>query len=70
MAQSKGKKPRKSKAASVKLHGSMPKVTLDMPLDDKKIAAIKRCLAKGRLTMTVSKVDFAAGTLGEGWLYD
>jgi hypothetical protein len=62
-------KGRKAKAASIEV-GSIPKLKLDMPLDDRKIAAIKRCLAKGKLTITVSKVDLATGRLGDPYLYD
>lgn len=70
MAQPKGKGSRKAKSPSIKLQGNIPKLKLDMPLDDKKIAAIKRCLAKGKLTITVSKVDLTRGRLGDAWLYD
>ena len=41
-----------------------------MPLDDRKVAQIKRCLAKGKLKITVSKLDLAAGKVGDPWLYD
>ena len=64
------RKARKAKPASVKLQGGIPKLTLNMPLDDRKIEAIKRCIAKGTLKITVSRVDLAAGRLGAGWLYD
>ena len=46
------------------------KVTLNMPLDAKKAAAIQRCLKKGALRVTLNKVDLATGRLGDGWLYD
>jgi hypothetical protein len=55
---------------TIKVTGNIPKLKLDMPLDAKKIKAIQACIAKGRLTITVSKVDLAAGKLGEAWLYD
>ena len=64
------KKQVKKKAASIAVHGNIPKLRLDMPLDAKKIKAIQRCIEKGRLTITVSKVDLAAGRLGDSWLYD
>jgi len=63
------KKPTKN-SPSIAIQGNLPKLKLDMPLDAKKIKAIQRCLAKGRLTITVSKVDLAAGRLGESYLYD
>ena len=62
-------KPKKT-SPSVKVHGQIPKLTLDMPLDDAKVKAIQRCIAKGRLTITVNKVDLAAEKIGEAWLYD
>jgi anti-sigma28 factor (negative regulator of flagellin synthesis) len=57
-------------AASVSMQGALPKLSLTMPLDKQKISAIQRCIAKGTLKITVSKVDFAAGKIGEAWLYD
>ena len=48
----------------------IPKIELDMPLDEKRIKAIQKCLEKGRLRVTVNKVDLATGRLGDGWLYD
>jgi hypothetical protein len=67
--------PVKKKAASKKTRGiavagSIPKLKLEFPLDDKKIAEIQRCLAKGKLTLTVSRVDLGAGRADDPWLYD
>lgn len=64
------RKKASSGKATVAVQGSIPKLTIDMPLDEKKIAAIKRCLAKGRLKITVSRVDLATGRLADPWLYD
>jgi hypothetical protein len=64
------KKKAAAKKASIAVRGEIPKVTLEMPLDDKKVAAIKRCIAKGRLKITLSRVDLAGGRLGDAWLYD
>lgn len=58
------------KSSTISLMGAIPKLKLDMPLDAKKIKAIQRCLEKGQLTITVGKVDLAAGRIGDGWLYD
>jgi hypothetical protein len=55
--------------ASIAL-GSIPKLTLEMPLDAAKVKAIQKCIAKGTLKITVSKVDLAAGRAGDPWLYD
>jgi hypothetical protein len=43
---------------------------LKFPLDATKAAAIRRCLAKGTLSVTVNKVDLGAGRIGDAWLYD
>ncbi len=60
----------KRKAPTISLQGSIPKLKLNMPLDAKKVKAIQRCIAKGKLTITVSQVDLAAGRIGAAWLYD
>jgi hypothetical protein len=49
---------------------TIPKLKLDMPLDARKVKEIERCLKKGRITITVGKVDLATGRLGDGWKYD
>ena len=61
-------KPKKTAARTGA--GTIPKVTLDMPLTPEKIKAIHGCLAKGALKITVSKVNLASGKIGEAWLYD
>jgi len=43
---------------------------MDMPLDASRIKAIQRCIEKGRLRITINKVDLSTGKLGDGWLYD
>lgn len=64
------KKAAVAKAATIALTGTIPKLQLNMPLDAKKIAAIQRCIAKGTLTVSLSKVDLTGGKLGGPWLYD
>lgn len=59
-----------SKKATVSVAGAIPKLKLTMPLDAKKVAAIHKCIAKGSLTITLSKVDLIGGKLGDAWLYD
>ncbi len=62
---------RKKSAGRVKVQGAIPAMELTMPLDEKKIKAIQTCLDKGRsLKIKVSRVDFAAGRLGDAWIYD
>jgi anti-sigma28 factor (negative regulator of flagellin synthesis) len=64
------KKAAVGKAATIALSGTIPKMHLSMPLDAKKIAAIQRCIEKGTLTVSLSKVDLTGGKLGGPWLYD
>jgi hypothetical protein len=56
-------------AKNVALEGS-PKLTLNLPIDARKAAAIQRCLEKGKLTITINKIDLATGRLADGYLYD
>ena len=58
------------KAPKIQLEGTIPKLHLDMPVDAEKREAIQKCLEKGRLTITVSKVDLASGRMGDPYLYD
>jgi hypothetical protein len=64
------KKKGSLKKATVSIEGAIPKLRMDFPLDQKKIAQIQRCLAKGKLSISVSRVDLASGRLGDPWLYD
>jgi hypothetical protein len=64
------KKRAAKKVTQVAFEASIPKLKLSAPLDQAKIAAIQRCLKKGQLTITLSRVDLASGRLGDGWLYD
>lgn len=58
------------RSPKVSAEGSIPKLRFDFPLDDRKVQQIQRCIAKGQLSITVSRVDLAAGRLGDAWLYD
>ena len=60
----------RKRSASVSARGVIPQLTLKMPLDAKKVKAIKRCIERGELRITVKKVNLATGKLGEAWLYD
>lgn len=64
------KRARAKRAPSIAVTGTIPKLTLNMPLDARKIKAIQKCIEKGSLSITVSKVDLAAGRIGDAWLYD
>ena len=58
------KKPKKAGTAAAS------KVKLDFALDPARLEAIKKCLAKGKLTLTVSKVNLGAAKIRDPWLYD
>jgi hypothetical protein len=64
------KKSSLKKSPTVSVEGAIPKLRMDFPLDEKKIAQIQRCLAKGKLSISVSRVDLASKRLGDPWLYD
>jgi hypothetical protein len=49
---------------------SLPSFEVDFPLSAAKAKEIQECLSKGRLKISVSKVDLASGRLGDGWKYD
>jgi anti-sigma28 factor (negative regulator of flagellin synthesis) len=55
---------------TIAIEGAIPKLKLDFPLDDKKVEEIKRCIAKGKLAITISRVDLVAGRLGDPYKYD
>jgi anti-sigma28 factor (negative regulator of flagellin synthesis) len=61
---------RKKSAGPAVQASHFQKLKLDFPLDTKKVEAIRKCLAKGRLTITTTKVNLATGRLGSAWLYD
>ena len=60
----------RKKKPKIAVKGPIGEMTLDMPLDARKIKAIQRCIEKGKLKITVKKVDLASGRLGDAWLYD
>jgi anti-sigma28 factor (negative regulator of flagellin synthesis) len=43
---------------------------IEFALSAERIAAIKKCLAKGTLRVTVSKADLLKGRVRDPWLYD
>jgi hypothetical protein len=54
---------------ATKKRGSAAEMKLSFTLDPKRIEQIQRCLKKGRLTITVSKVS-AAGRAVNAYIYD
>ena len=65
------KKAAKKKASSKKSATKQAaKQQLTFTLDAAKAAAIRRCLAKGTLKVTVNKADLLRGRIRDSWLYD
>jgi hypothetical protein len=58
------------KAPAIAIEGAIPKLTLNLPLDKAKIAQIQRCIAKGQLSISVSRVDLSRGRLDDPYKYD
>jgi anti-sigma28 factor (negative regulator of flagellin synthesis) len=47
------------------------KMDLHFELDAEKVAAIKKCLEKGKLTISINKVDLTSlGRSGNPYIYD
>ena len=66
------KKTSKKKAAKkgTKKAAATARATLKFPIDAAQVEAIKRCLAKGTLTVTVSKADLSRARVGDPYKYD
>jgi hypothetical protein len=62
------KKAKKAKKASRK--AAPAGLKLEFKLDKNKIDAIQSCLKKGKLTITVSKIDALGGRSSNSYLYD
>jgi len=43
---------------------------IEFALTPDKVAAIKRCLQKGTLKVTVSRADLLKGRIRDAWIYD
>lgn len=69
MATSK-KASKKSGKKSTKKAAAAARVKLSFPVDAEKVEAIKRCLAKGTLRVTVNKADLLRGRLRDPYAYD
>jgi anti-sigma28 factor (negative regulator of flagellin synthesis) len=64
------KKTSKKKAAKKGAKKAAAMAKLTFPVDAEKAEAIKRCLAKGTLTVTVSKADLGRARVGDPYKYD
>ena len=64
----KTKKAKKEKKVSSRAVATGLK--LDFKLDKNKVEAIQNCLKKGKLTITVSKIDALSGRNANSYLYD
>jgi hypothetical protein len=70
MATSKKKTASKKASSKKKAAPSAAKTRLEFTIDAEKAAAIRRCLAKGTLRVTVNKADLLRGRIRDSWLYD
>lgn len=70
MPTSKKASKKAAKKGTRKAVASRAKVSLKLPVDAEKVEAIKRCLAKGTLTVTLSKADIGRARLGDPYKYD
>jgi anti-sigma28 factor (negative regulator of flagellin synthesis) len=66
----KSSKKKAAKKSTKKAVASAAKVRLNLPIDAEKVEAIKRCLAKGSLRITMTKADIGRARLGDPYLYD
>jgi len=64
------KKTKTTLPSSIEFQGTIPRLSLTMPIDAKKAKAIQSCIEKGQLKITVNKVDLKTGRIGDAWLYD
>ena len=66
------KKTSKKKAAKkgTKKAAATSKVNIAFPVDAERTEAIKRCLAKGSVRVTMSKADIGRARLGDPYLWD
>lgn len=58
------------KGSKKKAVAATGRATLKFPIDATQVEAIKRCLAKGNLTVTVSKADLSRARVGDPYKYD
>ncbi len=68
MPTSKKKASKKTAAKKTTAKAASHKITFTLDAD--KAAAIRRCLAKGTLRVTVNKADLLRGRIRDSWLYD
>ncbi len=69
-ASKKTSKKKAAKKGSTKKAAATARATLRFPIDAQQVEAIKRCLAKGTLTVTVSKADLSRARVGDPYKYD
>jgi anti-sigma28 factor (negative regulator of flagellin synthesis) len=64
------KKKAAKKGTTKKAAAATGRATLKFPINAAQVEAIKRCLAKGTLTVTVSKADLSRARVGDPYKYD
>ncbi len=70
MATSKKSASKKAAKKSSKKTTAVGTQKIEFALSAERIAAIKKCLAKGTLKVTVNKADLLRGRVKDPWLYD
>jgi hypothetical protein len=61
---------KKTGTSKASIEASLPKLTIEAKLDEAKVKAIQRCLEKGTLKITISKVNLGVARDDQPWLYD
>ena len=70
MPTSKKASTKKAAKKGTKKSATAATVRMSFPVDAVKAEAIKRCLAKGTLTVTMSRADLGRARLGDPYKYD
>lgn len=66
----KASKKKAAKKGTKKAAVATGRATLKFPVNAEQVEAIKRCLAKGSLSVTVSKADLSRARVGDPYKYD
>lgn len=64
------KKASKKTSAKKSTKATAAKQKIEFALNPERVAAIKRCLDKGTLRVTISRADLLRGRVKDPWLYD
>ena len=64
------KKKAAKKGSTKKAAAATGRATLNFPVSAEQVEAIKRCLTKGTLTVTLSRADLSRARVGDPYKYD